>query len=43
MVLGILGGLVAYWALRLRSQFNAPAIVAWSVLYTVFIVYVSVA
>jgi cation:H+ antiporter len=43
MVLGILGGLVAYWALRLRSQFNAPAIVAWGVLYTVFIVYVSVA
>jgi cation:H+ antiporter len=43
MVLGILGGLVAYWALRLRGQFNAPAIVAWGTLYAVFIVFVTVA
>jgi cation:H+ antiporter len=43
MALGIAGGLVAYWALRLRGQFNAPAIVAWGALYAVFIVFVSVA
>ena len=43
MVLGIVGGLVAYWALRLRGQFNAPAIVAWGALYAIFIVFVSVA
>ena len=43
MVLGIAGGVVAYWALRLRGQFNAPAIVAWGGLYAVFLVFVSVA
>ena len=43
MVLGIAGGLVAYWALRLRGQFNAPAILAWGALYVIFIVFVSVA
>jgi cation:H+ antiporter len=40
MVLGIGGGIVAYWALRLRNQFNAPAIVAWGALYAVFLGYV---
>ena len=43
MALGIAGGLVAYWALRLRGQFNAPAIIAWGALYAVFIVFVTVA
>ena len=43
MALGIAGGLVAYWALRLRGQFNAPAIVAWGALYAIFIVFVTVA
>jgi hypothetical protein len=43
MALGIAGGLVAYWALRLRGQFNAPAIVAWGALYAAFIVFVSAA
>ena len=42
IVLGVLGGLVAYWALRLRGQFNSPAIIAWGGLYAVFLVYVIV-
>jgi cation:H+ antiporter len=42
IVLGVAGGLVAYWALRLRGQFNAPAIVAWGSLYAVFLVFVIV-
>jgi hypothetical protein len=33
---------VAYWALRLRGRFNAPAIVAWSALYATFLVFVIV-
>ena len=37
MVLGLAGGIVAYWALRLRGQFNAPAILAWGALYAVFL------
>jgi cation:H+ antiporter len=40
MALGLAGGVVAYWALRRRNQFNAPAIVAWGALYAVFLVYV---
>jgi cation:H+ antiporter len=40
MVLGLAGGAVAYWALRLREQFNAPAIAAWSALYAAFLVFV---
>ncbi|MGH2962271.1 MAG: sodium:calcium antiporter [Solirubrobacterales bacterium] len=40
IVLGVAGGLVAYWALRLRGRFNAPAIVAWGGLYAVFLVFV---
>jgi cation:H+ antiporter len=40
MVLGLAGGAVAYWALRLRQQFNAPAIGAWAALYAVFLAYV---
>jgi cation:H+ antiporter len=37
VVLGLGGGVVAYWALRLREQFNAPAIVAWGALYAAFL------
>jgi cation:H+ antiporter len=37
MLLGLAGGAVAYWALRLRDQFNAPAIAAWVGLYAVFL------
>jgi cation:H+ antiporter len=40
IVLGLAGGIVAYWALRLRSQFNAPAILAWGALYAVFLGFV---
>jgi cation:H+ antiporter len=37
MLLGLAGGVVAYWALRLRGQYNAPAIAAWAGLYAVFL------
>jgi cation:H+ antiporter len=40
MVLGLAGGVVAYWALRLRGQFNAPAILAWGALYAIFLGFV---
>ncbi len=40
MVLGLAGGFVAFWALRLRGQFNATAIVAWSALYAAFLGFV---
>jgi cation:H+ antiporter len=40
MALGLAGGVVAYWALRRRNQFNAPAIIAWGALYGVFLAYV---
>jgi cation:H+ antiporter len=38
--LGLAGGIVAYWALRLRGRFSVPAIVAWGVLYCAFLAYV---
>jgi cation:H+ antiporter len=41
--LGLAGGVVAYWALRLRGQFSIPAIVAWGALYAAFLAYVLVA
>jgi cation:H+ antiporter len=40
MGLGLAGGAVAYWALRLRGRFDAAAIAAWSALYAFFLVYV---
>ena len=40
MVLGLAGGAVAYWALRLRGRFDAAAIAAWTALYAFFLVYV---
>jgi cation:H+ antiporter len=40
IVLGLAGGVVAYWALRLRGQYNAPAIAAWAGLYGAFLVVV---
>src|ERR687898_896428 len=40
IVLGLAGGIVAYWALRLRGQFNAPAILAWGGLYAIFLGFV---
>jgi cation:H+ antiporter len=41
--LGLAGGAVAYWALRLRGRFEPPPIVIWSALYATFIVYVALA
>ena len=41
-VLGLAGGGLAYWALRLRGRFEPLPIVLWSALFTAFIVYVSV-
>ena len=40
-VLGLAGGVVAYWSLRLQGRFSVPAIVAWGALYAVFPVYVA--
>jgi cation:H+ antiporter len=40
VVLGLAGGIVAYWALRLRGQYNAPAIFAWGALYAIFLGFV---
>jgi cation:H+ antiporter len=41
-VLGIAGGVLAYWALRLRGRFELPAIIVWSLLFATFIGYVAV-
>lgn len=40
-VLGLAGGAVAYWALRLRGRFEAAPIAVWSALFLVFIAYVA--
>jgi cation:H+ antiporter len=39
--LGLAGGVVAYWALRLRGRFGLRAIVAWGALYAIFPLYVA--
>jgi cation:H+ antiporter len=41
MVLGLAGGVLAYWALRLRGRFELPAVIAWLALYAAFIVAVA--
>lgn len=41
--LGLAGGLVAYWTLRLRGRFDPPAIFAWGALYAIFLGFVVVA
>lgn len=38
--LGLAGGIVAYWTLRLRGRFSLPAVIIWGVLYAIFLVYV---
>jgi cation:H+ antiporter len=43
VVLGLLGGLTAYWALRLRQRFELPAILVWGGLYGIFLGTVAVA
>jgi cation:H+ antiporter len=40
--LGLAGGVLAYWALRLRDRFELPAVLAWIALYVAFIVVVAV-
>ena len=40
--LGIAGGILAYWALRIRQRFELVPIVLWSALFCAFIAYVSV-
>lgn len=40
MGLGLTGGAIAYWALRLRDRFELPPVLAWIGLYAVFIVVV---
>ena len=37
VLLGLGGGVVAYWALRLRGRYEAPAIAAWGALYVAFL------
>jgi cation:H+ antiporter len=40
MMFGLAGGVLAYWALRLRGRFELPAVIAWMALYAAFIVVV---
>ena len=42
VALGLAGGVIAYWALRLRDRFELPAVLAWIGLYAAFIVVVVV-
>ena len=41
MALGLAGGVLAYWVLRLRGRFELPAVIAWIVLYAAFIIIVA--
>lgn len=43
MALGLAGGVVAYWALRLRGRFEAPALAIWAALYVAFVAFVAIA
>ena len=42
VALGLAGGVIAYWALRLRDRFELPAVLAWIALYAAFIFVVAV-
>jgi cation:H+ antiporter len=42
VALGLAGGLIAYWALRIRDRFELPAVLAWGGLYLVFLLVVAV-
>jgi cation:H+ antiporter len=42
VALGLAGGLLAYWALRLRDRFELAPVLGWFALYAAFIVVVSV-
>jgi cation:H+ antiporter len=39
--LGLVGGAIAYWALRLRGRFETGPIIAWAALFAAFIGYVA--
>ena len=41
VALGLAGGVIAFWALRLRDRFELPAVLAWISLYAAFIVVVA--
>jgi len=41
-VLGLAGGVLAYWALRLRGRFELLPIVVWASLFAIFLAYVLV-
>jgi cation:H+ antiporter len=41
VALGLAGGVLAFWALRLRDRFELPAVLTWLALYVAFIVLVS--
>jgi|SRR5215210_827907 len=43
IVLGLLGGVVAYWALHRRQRYDAGAIIAWGALYAAFLLVVLLA
>ena len=42
VALGLAGGVLAYWALRLRGRYELPPVIAWMALYAAFIVVVAV-
>jgi cation:H+ antiporter len=41
VALGLAGGVIAYWALRLRDRFELPAVLGWIGLYASFIAVVA--
>ncbi|MGZ8621361.1 MAG: sodium:calcium antiporter [Solirubrobacterales bacterium] len=42
VALGLAGGLLAFWALRLRDRFELPPVLAWLALYLTFIAVVAI-
>ena len=42
-VLGLIGGVIAFWALRLRDRFELAPVIAWIVLFGGFVAYVALA
>ncbi len=39
-VLGLIGGVLAYWTLKLRGRFEWPPVIAWLILFFAFVAYV---
>jgi len=42
-VLGLVGGVLAFWALRLRDRFEVGPVIAWIALFAGFVAYVALA